>query len=382
MVSVVWGWPLYQNGIVNFLGGDGDRSKLGALGCNQDLYNSTAKIMAAKGEHLGWMKKGQGFLEWKQYKQALQAFEKAIKAKPNYAPAWVEKGRVLGEMDETEAAIQAFDKAIKLAPADPEIWILKSLVLENSEQGDAAVECLHQATLAFDEEPAVMLCYGACLTRQGQGETAIAAFDKCLELSGGDPMTLLTRSAALTELGRYEEALGDLDRIALYGEDPILHQARGDVFELMGRYEEALDAYTTCVAEDPSKTGVWLAKGMLLEKLDRMDEALQWYNLSIFSIAEEGWLMRGQLLQRLKQYDEALEAFDQALTMVPNYASAHYDRAVCLIQKSDEAAAAKALQQAIDLSPETFRQLAQEDPVFAAYRDRPPFQTLIAAPAD
>jgi tetratricopeptide (TPR) repeat protein len=118
----------------------------------------------------------------------------------------------------------------------------------------------------------------------------------------------------------------------------------------------------------------------LLEKLDRMDEALQWYSLSIFAIAEEGWLMRGQLLQRLKQFDEALEAFDQALTMVPNYASAHYDRAVCLIQKGDEAAAASALQQAIELSHENFRQLAEEDPVFATYRDRPPFQTLIAAP--
>jgi tetratricopeptide (TPR) repeat protein len=344
----------------------------------QDFKIPPNHVMAAKGEHVGWFKKGQSFFEWKQYKQALAAFDKAIKAKPNYIDAWADRGKTLIMLGEMEQAIQAFDKVVKLAPAASEGHLLKVMAMDAAGQVEAALDYSQQLTIDFKEESSVFLFYGNLLNQYERYEAAIATYSQALKQPDDNvPMLLLGRSYALEQLERYEAALSDLERITVYGDFYAIAKTRAGVLEKLERYDEALQAYNIATADEPSMADGWLGKGLLLEKLERFEEAINWYGLSIFSIGAEGWLMRGQLQQRLKQYETALDSFAQALTLEPNYPSAHYDRAVCLIQQGNPSEALAALTQAIGLNPD-LRALTLADPLFATCRDQAEWSALLS----
>jgi tetratricopeptide (TPR) repeat protein len=199
--------------------------------------------MAASGEYQNWMKKGQSFLAWKQHKQALAAFEKAIKAKPSDIVAWKEKGKVLMDLKDWAAAVKAFEKAHTIDPSDIECWVLPSLAFEEAEQYAAAEDWLVRGTIAIADRSPLFFHLGVFLNRRERFEEAIVALNQSLErLEFPDPVSLAARSHALEHLGRYEEAMSDLQRISNYGEFYMVEKLRGDLFEKMEQPEAALAA--------------------------------------------------------------------------------------------------------------------------------------------
>lgn len=332
--------------------------------------------MAGKSEHLGWMKKGASFVEWKQYQQAIAAFDKAIKAKGNYAAAWQAKGMALMELEEYDVAVRCFEKLIKLEPENSNNWTLKANALEEKGDRAAAKACLQTAIEQFPGDISLLFFFGVYLNRQAEFTEAIEVFNQIVE-QAPDPLILTARSHALEQSGQLEAALSDLDRIAIYGEFYMVSQSRGEVLEKLERYDEALAAYTAAVNDEPTAPFLWLKKGVLLEQLQRYDEALAWYELAITAIGAEGILMKAHLLQHLKRHAEALEAFTQAQTLDPENASTYYDKAVCHIQQNQPEAALAELKQAIALQPEDIRSLLQADPVFKQQIDTPEFQILL-----
>ncbi len=332
--------------------------------------------MAAKNEHLGWMKKGEAYVEWKQYKQAIAAFDKAIKAKPNYAPAWKAKSLALFELKEYAPIKQCCEKWIKHDPADSEAWVMYANALQESGDIPATQACYEQALAIFPEEMTLYMFCGLFYNREGKSDQAIALLDQAVAITA-DPLVLIVRSQILEKAGQLEAALDDLDRVTNYGDFYMVSSNRGDLLEQLGRHDEALEAFTVAVREAPGEIMLWQKKGVLLEALERYDEALTWYEMSLAAIGPAGLILKAQLLERLKRYDEALAVFQQASQFDPQNASLHYDQAVCLIQQGDKPGAIAALQSAIAQAPENMQNLLQEDPLFAAYLAEPEFQTLL-----
>lgn len=332
--------------------------------------------MAGKSEHLGWMKKGDDLMEWKQYRQALKAFEQAIKAKGNHAPAWKGKGMALMELEEFDRAVQCFDKFIKLTPESGEGWTLKANALEEMGDYPAVEACYAAARSAFPDEPTLNFFEGVYLNRTKQFDRAIEAFSRMIDHSP-DPLSLTARSHALEQTGQLELALEDLDRIAIYGNFYMVQQSRGEVLEKLERYDEALEAYTIAVRDEPGVAFLWQKKGDLLERLERNDEALAWYTLSVNAIGYKGLQMKAQLLQQLKRYDEALVAFQQVAELEPQDAQTYYDQAVCCYELADMEGTIAALKSAIALQPETMRDLLQNDPLFRSQLNQSEFQALL-----
>jgi tetratricopeptide (TPR) repeat protein len=332
--------------------------------------------MTGKSEHLGWMKKGDDLMEWKQYQQALKAFEQAIKAKRNHAPAWKSKGMALMELEEFDRAVQCFDKFIKLTPESGEGWTLKANALEEMGDYPAVEACYAAARVAFPDEPTLGFFEGVYFNRTQQFDRAIESLSRMIEHSP-DPLSLTARSHALEQTGQLELALDDLDRITIYGDFFMVQHSRGEVLEQLERYEEALEAYTRAVREEPSAAFLWRKKGDLLEKLERHDEALAWYTLSVNTIGYPGLQMKGQLLQLLNRHEEALVAFQQVAELAPQEAQSYYDQAVCCYQLADIAGTITALQSAIAQQPETMRDLLKNDPLFRSQLNQPEFQALL-----
>jgi tetratricopeptide (TPR) repeat protein len=338
---------------------------------------SANQPMAAKNEHLGWMKKAESYIEWKQYKQAIAAFDKAIKAKPNYAPAWKAKSLLLEDRQDHAQSIECCQKWIKYDPEDSEAWVMYTNELQAIGDLPAAQAAYEQAFELFPDVPMLRVFGALFYKKQEQPDKAIALMNQAVDI-GADPLILTIRSQILSQYDQLDAALADLDRIAHHGDFYMVSHARGEILEKMGRHDEALEAYTAAMYDAQAEFFLWEKKGLLLEKLERYDEAMAWYEMSMLAIGPDGMALKAQLLQRLKRYDEALVLFQQASERLPQNMSMHYDRAVCLIQCGDKPSAIAALTIAIDGAPEDFQFLLKTDPLFAAYLAEPEFQALLS----
>jgi tetratricopeptide (TPR) repeat protein len=337
---------------------------------------SANQPMATKNEHLGWMKKAESYVEWKQHKQAIAAFDKAIKAKPNYAPAWKAKTLLLEDLEDHAQSLECCQKWIKYDPEDSEAWVIYTNALQAIDDLPAAQAAYEQAFELFPDVPMLRVFGALFYKKQEQQEKAIDLLNQAVEISA-DPLILTIRSQVLSGYDQLDDALADLDRIAVHGDFYMIAHARGEVLEKMGRNDEALEAYTEAMYDAQGEFFLWEKKGLLLEKLERYDEAMAWYEMSMLAIGPDGMALKAQLLQRLKRYDEALAIFQQASELLPQNMSMHYDRAVCLIQCNDKPSAIAALTIAIDGAPEDFQILLKTDPIFADHLAEPEFQALL-----
>jgi tetratricopeptide (TPR) repeat protein len=331
--------------------------------------------MAGKTEHLGWMKKAQSFVEWKQYKQAIKAFDQAIKAKPNYPEAWEAKGKMLMDMGDFGGAVQAFDKLIKITPTVTNGWVLRSTALEEGGDLAAAGDCWQQSMAEFPDDPTLIFLYGVYLNRQKQFEAALVQFDRATAM-GSNPFLLMARSAALEHLGRPLAALGDLDRIELeYGPMFMVSKARADLFVSLERYDEPLQAYDLAVEIAPEQQFLWLAKGLLLEQLEAHEPLIDWYDTAIAVLGPIGHLFKAEYLTRINQAEAALTEFQTYLAKHPDDGSAYYGQGLCWLMQANEDLGWRSLQTAIQLDPSIYA-VAMGDALFVPWRDRLEFLQL------
>ena len=133
-----------------------------------------------------------------------------------------------------------------------------------------------------------------------------------------------------------------------------IHNNRGVILQAMQRYDEALASYDKAIAAKPAYANAHFNRGTVLKKLRRRDEALASYDQAIALNPNhvEAFNNRGVVLQELKRYDEALASYDRATALNPDHAEAHNNRGIVLASKGQMAEAEKMFLKAAQLKPD------------------------------
>jgi tetratricopeptide (TPR) repeat protein len=92
-----------------------------------EAYNKAIKIKPDY--HEAWSNKGNALRKLGRYNEALEACNKAIEIKPDHNEAWLNKGNALVNLDRYYEALEAFNKAIEIIPDYFEAWYNKGVVL-------------------------------------------------------------------------------------------------------------------------------------------------------------------------------------------------------------------------------------------------------------
>lgn len=337
----------------------------------------------ASEKHLALLKKAENSIGWKQYKQALKAYDEAIKIKSNCIEAWEGKGKVYLELKEWDKAIVAFDKMIKLQPTSFGGYLNKAAALEEAGQEADAEEVYRSAIDRVTDTNLAEFLLGAYLNRQKRFAESIVYLDAAVG-KGNEPMILMARAFALENLERYEEALSDVNRIMAMGDFFMVYHTKGQLLEKMGRDEDALAVYSAGMNTDPNPM-LLLDKAYILEKLGRSEEAQLIYDLEekFGEGIGQPWRaidLQAQIQTRLDNLDRAIELHQQIIDQYPDNEDSHYEQGICYVRQGNLDRGLELVLKAIDLN-ENFLDYARTEPMLEPIHDQLPISSAPASPS-
>ena len=169
---------------------------------------------------------------------------------------------------------------------------------------------------------------------------------------------------------------------------PCTKRIRGDRLEnleiAIAAYQSALQVFTReAFPEQWAKTLISL--GNALHNTDRYEEAIKLYkealNISQIIADRQGEASSvenlGDSYYSLGQYQKAIEFYSQALDIQPNTPEVWYKKACSYALQGNVEQAIENLQQAINLSPDKYREMAKTNSDFDKIREDDRFGALI-----
>lgn len=292
-----------------------------------------------------WFKEGE-------YDKALEEFERAIKAKSDYAEAWYYKGSTLHRLGEKAKSLGSLDKATEnfkkaLGALNKAIGILRSYesleedkkelcaniffvkgtILESLKKHGKALFFLNKTLEINEKNFRALNTKGYVLYNLKRYEEARKVFNEVLEMLKSDTtlkedekkelyVALFGKGATLSSLGRYGKALKFLGKVLR--KNPKHFTAwnyKGyDLFNL-GRYKEALEAFNKIPENNPEYVNALYGKGItffILGDFEKADEEIK-NALDINEGNVPALILKGRIKIEKKEYESAIHSFKKAI---------------------------------------------------------------------
>lgn len=160
-----------------------------------------------------WYDKGLDLANQGKYKEAIQAFERAIELDPENTTILRQKGKALANMGNLSVSIRIFENLIELDPNDAEAWYNKGNILYNLSMHSESIEAYKEAIEIDPEYKDAWIKNGQILCEIGKYDEALIAFDKAIELNPNDAEAWFNKGSVLDSLGRYDEAVKVYDKV-------------------------------------------------------------------------------------------------------------------------------------------------------------------------
>lgn len=179
---------------------------------------------------------------------------------------------------------------------------------------------------------------------------------------------------------RYKEALVLYNQAIEVKKDSVETWVnRGNALIALHRYDEALESYDQAIAIRPNKNEAWYNRGNALSALRRYEEAVKSYDEAIVIEPDkfEAWINRGIALTKLRRYKEGLASYNEAISINPNSHQAYYNKACNYALQNKPDLAIEYLVKAMEMQPEKYQKLAQNDTDFDKIREKKEFQELL-----
>jgi len=297
---------------------------------------------------------GNALKELKQFKEALQSYERAIALQPNDADAHYNRGVTLHAMGRFEDAAASYEQALALNPGDPQACNNLGVVLKELKRYQEALASYDQALALFPDYQEAYNNRGNTLREMGQFQAAIECFDRALGLNPRFADAHVNRGVALQGLTRSQDALDCYDRALRLNPDLAeAYHNRAIALHELERWEPSLEDSQRAIRLRPNyaEAYAWLAE--TLQEMHQYEAAAKSYDvaLRLGHATAELHERRGAALKELKRFDDALDGLDQALAL-KDYVNGHLNRGNILLELNRLEEALAAYERAIALQPE------------------------------
>ena len=241
------------------------------------------------------------------------------------AAEWLEKALAEEDSDNTQTALQAVNKALKLDPSLGEAWRLKASLLLDMDRHKESFETLNDAVQRLPNDAGCWFDLGAFLATHDNLGQAAQCYIRCHNLNPQFPRVNTNLGLAFMKLGDYPNA-----NQALTDAIPEALNDRDKAF-ILGRLGE-----------------INLALNQFDKAYEYMDQSLTLDDSDFVTLSNMAMLH----LQR-QEPEPALQAIESAVAKAPKDAMLHLMHATILDANSKIEEGDKAMQQALDLAPQS-----------------------------
>ncbi len=310
-----------------------------------------------KDRAISWDSFGDAHATLGNFEEAISAYRWAGILHPQFASPWFGLGNVYSRLERYPEAIDAYRRAITLDP--DAAWARHNLGLAYLGQGDAAAAapCFQQAIERHhtDEERALAwIGLGDAYSSAGRHNDAITAYRQALEL---DPQ----QAEAWHSLGNVYHARGDetaaieayRQAVTLTPEYAAAWNSLATLYGTLGRFDEAIEAYGRVIDLEPDFAWPYNNLGFIYARRGEHDQAIKLYRQAIERHRDDdsravSWSNLGDAQLALDNRDEAIYAYNEAITLSPNYAWPYHNLAVVYELRGQERQAIELYRQAIE----------------------------------
>lgn len=290
------------------------------------------------------------------YKDAVKAFDGALKKDQKDVLSLIQKGDVLSRIGEKQTALKSFMMASKFRPNDPRIFYFQGITYEDLNDYEKAMKCYDLSLKnASDFEPP-LISKGFLLYKCGQLNESLEYYNKVLENNPDSCNAWQAKGLVMAMQKRYDEAKWCFDR-ALEVEKTHLSTLKNKalLFIKMEQYEDAKELLETILLLDSLNEDILNMKALTHFKLGELDTALLCAesSLEIVPRYSHAWVTKGFILSHLERYKEALESFDRALEIDYTVPEAFLNRGVMLTRLGREGEAFTDYKVAGELAPKS-----------------------------
>ena len=274
---------------------------------NLKILNNIGKIYYKQGE----------------FQQAIDAHQKAIDINTNSAEAWSSKGLAYMGLQQYKKALESFEQAQKIKPDEPTIWLQKGIVLKSLQRPQEAKKFYQEALEVYDEmtaknnnDPLLWTDRGFVLLQLNRPQEAFVSYDKALFINENFYEALIGKANVLIVFQKYEQALEVLDRATkIRPKDYQVWYNRGNLLaQVFQNQEQALISFEKATQLRADFYPAWLGKGLALTSLKRYPDALQSLDTAKDLNPQDPfvWMNRGIVLEKLGKLEAAFESYQKA----------------------------------------------------------------------
>lgn len=326
-----------------------------------------------------------------QPEDAMRHFQAAYALQPDNSEVIFYLGRASQDLDRHADAVHYYAEVLKLENDCMPAMLNMANSYDDLGQLEKAEQCYIDASNLDSDDPDVFYEWGKFYHRQHRNDEALACFEQAGRLNPHDLNILEGRAEVLDDMNRYDEEV-EMFRIivvenpkyvagwtglgwayckageyqsaieacrqamALAPDDFENCRMLGFVYSEMGEYDTAIEYYEKAMTLDPENDEMLINLAFTLIQRDRFEEALPYCNKYLSHEPNPiMWNILGFALFHLGRLDEAKKAYEEALTLDPDYEKAMSNLADVYMAKKNFAKAEELYMKAYQINPKERR---------------------------
>ena len=321
----------------------------------EELMNIASTIMVevpSRKNYIDWVNAGNQLWRLGGNKEAIEAFDQAIKISPNLYFAWYGRGLALQGEKRYREAIAAFEKVTEISSKISEAWRERGVAFARLKDYPQALASI-DAAIKYSQQPDFKLYWlrGIWLSELERYSAAVDAYSEAIKVKP-HLFAYVNRGNAWANLKEYEKAIADFNQaINLDPKNAYAYAYRGVALHQLGQYQKAIEDYTQVINLYPEFELIYVFRGKTWYNLNNDQKAIYDYTQAINLNPEnaEAYRGRGKARLGLKQYKEAIDDYTQAINLDPKLAEAYYNRGLTFFYLEKYSNAIADFTQAINL---------------------------------
>jgi tetratricopeptide (TPR) repeat protein len=296
-----------------------------------------------------------GLLEYeeKDYREAVEKFQRALHLEPRNPEAHFHMGRTLARLNDARAIGHLKEALGSARPSDEAAHELATIYRQQGKLDDA-FRVLQEQIGRNPADAQALYVVGTIYAHRKQIDEAIDFFRTAIRYNPNLAPAHYNLGVAYTAKNRLYDALSEFERLVeLTPQDPQAHCVLGVAHKDLRNYAPALEELEKAVQIKPDYVEALYNLGLVYQALDKPERALEAFRDALRqNPTHPGALYRlGTTYAATGQIDAAIGVFQRVVDANPEMAEAHYNLGVAYNVQHNYAGAMREFQAVVQLRP-------------------------------